>query len=66
MEFTATQEKTLEFLDRMESKEVLGDSRTYSCVCKTCDVREVLHSAGTVSALFMTQHAGHITWVKLN
>lgn len=66
MNYTVSQEKTLEFLDKMESRESLGDDRVYSCLCKTCNTTEILHSAGTVSALFMPKHIGHKTWVKLN
>ena len=63
--FTKQQEKQLEFLDAMESRESLGDERKYLCQCRTCKKQEFLSSAGTVSALFMNEHAGHDTWVRL-
>jgi hypothetical protein len=66
MQYTKAQERTLEFLDKMESKESLGDERVYSCTCNSCKKTEIIHSAGTVSALFMPEHAGHKTLIKLN
>lgn len=63
--FTDTQEKQLEFLDKMDAKESLGSNRQYLCVCKTCEKAETMHAAGTVSALWLPEHIGHKTWIKI-
>lgn len=65
MGYTKKQEKQLDFLASMESRESLGDERKYYCQCKNCKKTEVLSSAGTVSALFMSEHMGHDTWIEL-
>jgi hypothetical protein len=64
MNYTKKQLRTLEYLAYMESREYLGNGRSYRCICNDCHIEETIHSAGTVSALFMTEHMGHNTFIK--
>ena len=61
--FTSTQEKQIQFLNKMEPRETLTSGRKYFYECKTCGIEKECNAACTVRD-FLFQHIGHKTWVQ--
>lgn len=64
MPLTAIQEKQHAFLDKMEMRDQLGDSREYILICRSCKTEERYCAASQCAFDLRNYHAQHDTWVE--
>lgn len=62
-DLTLSQQKTYDFLCRVEARESLTSPGNFDCYCHSCGDKVYCHAADTVKE-WLWQHAGHHTWVK--
>ncbi len=60
---TKTQQKQLDFLERLEPYESIGKLSKFLADCRTCKLGKEFSSCDGTRA-FINNHRGHKTWIK--
>ena len=60
---TTTQNKQMDYLNKMEMRETMGSPYTFHSECKDCGTTRTHHSCEGARC-FIKLHEGHRTWIE--